>query len=169
MISKQDAVFQALQAPTLKYQPNSQPTLTFEMTTLRSSIARYTTLLASLLALLSLSGGIYGLIAPCEWASAAFGIPSSCSPAQASLTAARNVGSGVTLAGLVAVGNRQAVGIFLVSGSVTGLLDSWVCSNFGGDKAFGHAVMGLLIACLGLGVLFSRPEEEGKEEMARKT
>ena len=55
---------------------------------------------------------------------------------------------------LAAIGNKQAVGIFLMAGAPTALADAWICNSYGAEagKAVGHAVMGLLIAALGAGL-----------------
>ena len=149
-----------------------KPLPTRKMAARRPGFTRYLMPASSLLAVLSLSGGIYGLLRPYAWASAAFGvspssIPSIAEEAYASFAAARNLGSGITLAGLVVLGNKKAVGVFLMSGVVTALTDSWICTKLGGEKALGHAVMGLLIAAWGWGVWLSGIDQERPESSPR--
>lgn len=127
------------------------------MTTHQPGLLHYLFPSTSLLAALSLGGGIYGLAAPAKWAAATIGIPSSsmlsnAEQAYAAFAAARNFGGGITLAALIASGNRQAVAIFLMAGVTTALTDAWICARFGGDLALRHALMGGLIAAVGYGV-----------------
>lgn len=112
---------------------------------------------SSLIGVLGLTGGIYGLLNPLAF-SATLGIPitSNTSPALpfVSFAAARNLGSGITMLSLAASGNRKAVGIFLIAGAPTAIADAWICTAYSAEagKAVGHAVMGLLIAALGAGL-----------------
>jgi hypothetical protein len=107
--------------------------------------------------LLALSGGIYGLTNPLAF-SPVLGIPVA-SPYSLTLpfisfTAARNLGSGITMLTLLAAGQRKAVGLCMMCGVVTAISDAWICAKFGATKgkARGHAVMGVLAGALGAGM-----------------
>jgi hypothetical protein len=106
---------------------------------------------------LALSGGIYGITNPINFAST-LGIPitSPDSPALpfVSFAAARNLGSGVTMLALIATGQRKAVGIVLMCGVMVAMADAWICSRFGASegKAAGHTSMGIVAGMLGGGI-----------------
>ena len=135
-------------------------------TSAQLSLPEYLLPLSSLFGLLGLSGGVYGLTNPDAF-SATLGIPldgsnsvaSANSPSLpfVSFVAARNLGSGITLLALCASGNRKGVGILLMSGVVTAMADSWICSSFGGQggKAVGHAVTGSIMGALGAGLYWT--------------
>jgi Domain of unknown function (DUF4267) len=120
--------------------------------------------LCSLIGVLGLWGGIYGLTNPLAF-SETFGVPLASNSASAnspalpfvSFAAARNLGGGITMLALCASGNRKGAAIVLMSGVVTALADSWICSSFGGEsgKAVGHAVMGLVLGGLGAGLYWT--------------
>lgn len=107
--------------------------------------------------ILALGGGALSLSNPTAGASA-LGIPiSSSSPALSfvGFVGARNIGSGVTILALLATGQKKAVGVCLMCGTLVAMLDSWICSKSGAaaeGKALGHAVMGLLAGGLGAGL-----------------
>jgi len=69
-------------------------------------------------------------------------------------TAARNLGSGITLLALLVTGQKKVVGLVLICGVVTVILDAWVCERYGGiqAKAWGHAGMGVFVELLGAGM-----------------
>ena len=106
---------------------------------------------------LAVRGGIYGIINPIAFASTV-GIPitSPQSPALpfVSFTAARNLGSGVTMLALIATGQRKVVGKVLTCGVVVAMVDACICVKFGATegKAAGHAVMGTVAGILGGGM-----------------
>ncbi len=107
--------------------------------------------------ILALSGGIYGLLNPLAFSST-LGIPISTSSSPSlplvSFVAARNLGSGVTVLTLLYLGQRKVVGTLFKCGVVTALADAWICFQFDGmqGKAVGHAVMGVLVGLLGVGM-----------------
>ena len=93
--------------------------------------------LSSLLGLVGLGSGIYGLTNPLAFSST-LGVPLASNNANAALpfvsfVAARNLGSGITLLTLCALGSRKGVGIVLMAGVVTAFADAWICSKFGGS------------------------------------
>jgi hypothetical protein len=112
---------------------------------------------SSLMGVLAVSGGIYGITNPMAFAST-LGIPitSPNSPALpfVSFAAARNLGSGVTMLALIATGQRKAVGTVLMCGVVVAMADAWICAKFGASegKAAGHAGMGIIAGVLGGGM-----------------
>jgi tetrahydromethanopterin S-methyltransferase subunit E len=98
-------------------------------------------------------------VAPAEWAASTIGISSSSVPsnaekAYAAFAAARTFGGGITLAAMIASGNRKAVAIFLMAGVTTALTDAWVCARFGGEMALRHALMDGLTVAVGGGWRF---------------
>jgi hypothetical protein len=106
---------------------------------------------------LAVSGGLYGITNPVAIAST-LGIPIT-SPNSPSLpfvsfSAARNLGSGLTVLVLIATGQRKAVGTVLICGVVVAMADAWICAKFGASegKAAGHAGMGVVAGVLGGGI-----------------
>lgn len=129
------------------------------MASTRSSLNRYLIPAASLLGVLSLGGGLYGVVDPVAWSKTmGIGVPTA-SPAipYASFTAARNIAGGLTLLGLVSQKEFRAVGIYLLAGTSTAFLDARICAGHGGveGKASGHAAMGILAGLLGMGILYN--------------
>ncbi|KAE8452651.1 hypothetical protein EG329_013910 [Mollisiaceae sp. DMI_Dod_QoI] len=134
---------------------------------------------SSLMGLLGISGGIYGLTNPRFFATT-LGIPftmaspsASTDEAYISFIAARNLGSGFALLTLLATGQRKAVGTVLMTGVVVAWVDAWICGMFwkeekgvevevsaedkakekeGKVKARNHAIMGAGFGLLGLGM-----------------
>ncbi|KUJ17120.1 uncharacterized protein LY89DRAFT_685072 [Mollisia scopiformis] len=127
------------------------------MATSSSNVQLALTTASSLMGIVAVSGGIYGMANPLGFSST-LGIPitSSTSPALpfVSFAAARNLGSGVTMLALLATGQRKAVGTVLLCGTVVAWGDAWVCNSSGGsgDKTVGHAVAGVIAAALGWGM-----------------
>jgi hypothetical protein len=56
--------------------------------------------------------------------------------------------------GLIATGQRKAVGTVLICGVLVAMVDAWICAKFGATegKAAGHAVMGIVTGILGGGM-----------------
>ena len=113
--------------------------------------------LTSLMALLSLSGGFYGLSNPLAFSSTlGITVTDASSPALpfVSFIGARNLASGIANLVLLSTGHYRAVGIGMMCGVVTCWADAWVCSQYGAEegKAVGHAVMGVLAGALGAGL-----------------
>ncbi len=112
------------------------------------------TALPSLMGVLALGGGVYGLANPMAF-SETLGIPitSPTSPALpfVAFAAARNLGSGMTILALTATAQRQAVSTLLICGFPTAVADAWICAKFGATegKATAHAIMGAVIGILG--------------------
>ncbi len=104
--------------------------------------------------LLGVGGGIYSLINPVAF-SDALGIPftSPSSPAVpfVSFEGGRNLTSGITIFTLLYNGQRKALGLVLMSGVVTSMVDAWICTRYGSKegKAVGHVVVGILIGITG--------------------
>ncbi|KAH8660846.1 hypothetical protein BGZ60DRAFT_414154 [Tricladium varicosporioides] len=127
----------------------------FPTSTLRQSLLPLT----SLIGLLGLSGGLYGLADPQAF-STTIGVPIQATNSPAlpfiSFVAARNLSSGITLLTLCASGYRKAAGIFLMCGTITAFADAWVCGKYGErkgrGKAWGHAIMGGVLGGLGWGL-----------------
>ena len=103
--------------------------LNMETSSLR--LHRLNTPLASLVGLLAVGGGIYGLIDPMAFS------PSSPALPFVSFAGARNVSSGITLLTLLYTGQRKAVGVFLMSGVVAAMAYAWICGACSGkvDKS----------------------------------
>ena len=114
--------------------------------------------LTTLMALLGISTGIYGLTSPLSY-STALGIsitdPSSPALPFISFIGARNLASGIGGLALLSTGHRRAAGLTMMCGVVTCWADAWVCAQYGPEegKAVGHAVMGVLAGALGAGVV----------------
>jgi hypothetical protein len=129
----------------------------FIMDTSKPHVQLALTIASSLMGVLAISGGLYGITNPVAFAST-LGIPitSPNSPALpfVSFAAARNLGSGVTMLGLIATGQRKAVGTVLICSVVVAMADAWICAKFGATegKAAGHAVMGIVTGILGGGM-----------------
>jgi hypothetical protein len=126
-----------------------------------TNLTRFLIPAASLLGVLSLGGGLYGVLNPVAWSSTmGVEISAASSPAAvpyASFTAARNIAGGLTLLGLVQQRQYRAVGIYLLAGTSTALLDAWICKGSEAaveGKALGHAVMGGVVGLLGGAVLY---------------
>lgn len=125
----------------------------------RTTLSRYLVPAASLLGILSFGGGLYGVLRPVAW-SQTMGITISTASSAipyASFTAARNIAGGLTVLGLISQKEFRAVGVYMLAGTSTALLDAWICAQHGGaeGKASGHAIMGILIGLLGMGILYS--------------
>ena len=113
--------------------------------------------LSSLMGIVALSGGIYGVVNP-QGSSAALGIPvsSTTSPALpfVSFAGARNISTGITILTLLYMGQKKVLGTLLLCGVPTCLIDAWICARYGAveGKALGHAVMGVVVGLLGAGM-----------------
>jgi hypothetical protein len=112
------------------------------------------TLLASLVGLLGVGGGIYCLTDPIAF-SDTLGIPvtSTSSPALpfVSFVGARNLSSGLAMITLLYTGQRKAAGVLLMSGVVAAMADASICATYKAKegKAAVHAVMGVFMGALG--------------------
>ena len=113
--------------------------------------------LSSLMGILALSGGIYSIVDPRAF-SATLGIPVSASTSSAlpfvSFAGARNLSTGITTLTMLYLGQKKAVGVSLMCGVVTCMMDAWICSRYEAaeGKAMGHAVMGVVVGLLGAGM-----------------
>ncbi|PVH89616.1 hypothetical protein DL98DRAFT_579402 [Cadophora sp. DSE1049] len=124
-------------------------------------IHRILTTASSLMGILTLSSGIYGLLNPQAF-STTLGIPIPNPPPPSlalpfvSFAAARNIGSGISTLVLLATGQTKAVGTVMMCGVVVCLTDAWVCVQFGESavegKAVGHAFMGGVAGVVGGGL-----------------
>ena len=113
--------------------------------------------LTSIIGILALSSGIYGVIKPHALGDT-LGIPISTSTSSLlsslSFIAARNVSTGLTVLTLLYTGQKKAVGTFLLCCVATALIDAWICFQYDGlkGKAVGHAFMGVICGSLGVGI-----------------
>lgn len=59
---------------------------------------------------------------------------------------------------LLATGQRKAIGLTLMCGTVVAFADAWICGKSGAEdgKAVGHAVMGMIAGALGCGMWWVR-------------
>lgn len=130
------------------------------MSTTSFQLQRVLPPLSSLMGLLALSGGIYGVVNPQAW-SGTLGIPVSTptSPALPFLqfVAARNISTGLTVLTLLYKGERKTVGTLFLCGVVTALTDAWICFKYNapGGKAAQHAAMAVVVGLLGAGMYWA--------------
>ena len=116
--------------------------------------------LASVIGLLGVGGGIYGLRDP-QAASEMLGIRISTPDSPAipfmSFVGARNLGSGITIFALLYTGQKKAIGMSLMCGVSVAMADAWICSQNRAieGKAVSHAVMGVALGLLGVGLYFA--------------
>ena len=116
--------------------------------------------LSSLIGVLGLGGGVYGLTNPMAFSETlGIRVTSPTSPALpfVAFVAARNLGSGLTVLALTATGQRKAVGTIFILGVSVAMADAWICAKFGAieGKATAHALMGVVIGVLGCALYWS--------------
>jgi Domain of unknown function (DUF4267) len=140
--------------PTLS--PNFEPIFK-KMSTSDYRLQRVLPPLSSVIGILALGGGVYGIINP-QACSNTLGIrvPTPTSPALpfVSFAGARNISSGLTVLALLYTGQRKAVGTLLMCGVAAAMTDAWICFQHDAveGKAVGHAVMGVAMGLLGAGM-----------------
>jgi len=100
------------------------------MSSYSSRLHRILPPLTSVIGILALGHGIYGLINPQE-VGTQFGIPISTSSSSelslVSLIGARNIGTGLTPLALLYTGQKKAVGTLLMCLVSTAATDAWIC------------------------------------------
>ena len=115
--------------------------------------------LSSMIGILALGGGIYSIVNPQAF-SATLGIPITMSTSPAipfvSFAGARQISSGLTILALLYTGQKKAVGTLLMCGVAATMTDAWICFQHDAvdGKAVEHAVMGVAIGLLGVGMFW---------------
>lgn len=113
--------------------------------------------LTSVIGILALGHGIYGLINPQE-VGTGLGISLSTSSSSAfslvMFIGARNISTGLTLLALLYTGQKKAAGTLLMCLVSTAAIDAWICFQVDKleGKALGHAAMGVILGSLGMGM-----------------
>jgi Domain of unknown function (DUF4267) len=127
------------------------------MSSYSSHLHRILPPLTSVIGILALGHGIYGLINPQE-VGTRLGIPVSKSSSSAlslvSFIGARNIATGLTVLALLYTGQKKAVGTLLMCLVSTAAIDAWICFQVDRlkGKAVGHATMGFILGSLGAGM-----------------